>query len=98
MTTVWLQIGQEGVAPTRLEVSLIASYFSSCDPGKGIPRQQKLPDTEQVSRTNQWDRATAAQGVSKAAWHCLCPPASPYCTEKKTEVSIGSTILPSGLS
>lgn len=44
---MWLQTGREGVAPMRLEVSLIAFYCGSCDPGEGIPRQQKLPQQSQ---------------------------------------------------
>lgn len=47
---MWLQTGREGVAPMRLEVSLIAFYCGSCDPGEGIPRQQKLPEQENRAR------------------------------------------------
>lgn len=54
MKTVRLQTGQEGVAPTRLEVSLFAFCCSGCcDPRERIPRQQELLDAEQVSRTDR---------------------------------------------
>lgn len=74
MKTVRLQTGQEGVAPTWLEVSLFAFCCSSCDPGEGIPRQQELLDAEQVSRTDGGDCSAAGQGVSEAAAASLVLP------------------------